>query len=87
MADSLIVEHHVRQPDVFGGQPDLHHPVELLRDPSQTVVLPLLRADENKMLSHSFTNQTAARHSLRGARRGRSIRRSVGGQCDTSQTT
>lgn len=48
MTDSLIVEHHVRQPDVFRGQPDLHHSVKLLRDPSQTVVLPLLRASENK---------------------------------------
>lgn len=42
--DSLVVQDHVRQPDVFGGQPDFQHPIKFLRDPSQPVVLPLLRA-------------------------------------------
>lgn len=42
--DSLVVQDHVRQPDVFGGQPDFQHPVKFLRGPSQPVVLPLLRA-------------------------------------------
>lgn len=58
MSGLLVVEHHVRQPDVFRGQPDLHHPVKLLRDPSQTVVLPLLRVSKDKMLSHSHTHRT-----------------------------
>lgn len=40
---SLVVEHHVRQPDVLGWKPDFQHPVELLGSPGQTVVLPLLR--------------------------------------------
>lgn len=58
MSGLLVVEHHVRQPDVFRGQPDLHHPVKLLRDPSQTVVLPLLRVNKDKTLSHSHTHCT-----------------------------
>lgn len=57
----LVVEHHVRQPDVFRGQPDLHHAVKLLWDPSQTVVLPLLRVSKDKKLSHSPTDCTVGR--------------------------
>lgn len=61
VSDSLVVEHHVRQPDVFGGQPDLQHPVKLLRDPSQPIVLPLLRANKNKALHHLCANRAATR--------------------------
>lgn len=48
-SDSLVVEDHVRQPDVFGGQPDLQHPVELLGNPGQTVVLPLLMETKKRL--------------------------------------
>lgn len=64
-SDSLVVKHHVRQPDVFGGQPDLHHSIKLLRDPSQTIVLPLLKANKNTTLSHSSANHTAGNDILR----------------------
>lgn len=56
-SDSLVVEHHVRQPDVFWWQPDLHHSIKLLWDPCQTIVLPLLRVNKNKILSHSSEQQ------------------------------
>lgn len=75
--DSLVVKHHIRQPDVFWGQPDLHHSIKLLRDPSQTIVLPLLRANRNTMLSHSFANHTAVWRHLKRAGRGRPVVSSV----------
>lgn len=61
--DSLVVEHHVRQPDVFWGQPDLQHSIKLLRDPSQTIVLPLLRANKNTVLSHSCHSHSSMKTS------------------------
>lgn len=60
VSDSLVVKHHVRQPDVFWGQPDLQHPIKLLRDPSQTIVLPLLRVNKHTVLSQSSAHRTAA---------------------------
>lgn len=66
--DSLVVENHVRQPDVFWGQPDLQHSIKLLRDPSQTIVLPLLRANGNTMFSHPFVNHAAAWRHLERSR-------------------
>lgn len=60
-SDSLVVEDHVRQPDVFWGQSDLHHSIKLLRNPSQPIVLPLLRSNRNTVLSHSSVNHPAAR--------------------------
>lgn len=68
--DSLVVKHHVRQPDVFGGQPDLQHSIKLLRDPSQTIVLPLLKANKKKtVINHSSANHTAGRWDLERSRR------------------
>lgn len=90
-SDSLVVKHHVRQPDVFGGQPDLQHSIKLLRDPSQTIVLPLLKANKNTTLSHSSANHTAGNDILREAERRRCVclsfcvRHSVTGQHDMLQ--
>lgn len=61
-SDSLVVEHHVRQPDVFWWQPDLHHSIKLLWDPSQTIVLPLLRVNKSKILRHSSEQQQSVGH-------------------------
>lgn len=63
-SDSLVVENHVRKPNVFRGQSDLHHSIKLLRGPSQTIVLPLLRAKKKKVLSHTSTNHTVRKASL-----------------------
>lgn len=61
--DLLVVKDHVRQPDVFGGQPDLQHPIKLLRHPRQTIVLPLLKYQKKK---NKQTNTALSERSVRG---------------------
>ena len=53
-SDSLVVQHHVRQPDVFGRQPDLQHSIKVLRGPRQTIVLPLLHQSQHTQLTHGI---------------------------------
>lgn len=75
----LVVEHHVRQPDVFRGQPDLQHAVKLLRDPRQTVVLPLLRVSRDKKAESLCSGEIrpVSSYSTEGNQRGLRLGQSV----------
>lgn len=41
-ADLLVVEHYIREPEVFGGYTEFFDAIILLWVPSQPVVVPLL---------------------------------------------